>query len=423
MDRLGTRGLLFILGCCLGWQLCVFCGQIIILAACFSVFFLLFRHRPSYDDGKARQASARCSTDLPKPHLTAGASPQAICTPPSTRSFARTPKSAQLHYQGDDEADISKMTSTHRSDTFTFKAPLRHLSFGRSALVFPQVMRQAEREVILAWLRGVGKVDAGTPKTCPAAKAGPALPLTVKRLAEHLGSPQGGFRSSQFHIDASDCSTWSVPIAGSLSGAQRSSFIPIKMKRFASHDYDGEGAPSRKVKKNELGFKGVVPIAGVSAYSSRSSTPDGAGSSDDADLSSVSTIEPILGRDISPLTRLAMQKETFVKWFQTLEPHTSVHASPVDQRQKQAADSDTGDDARQAEQLLQCATGASKSRTLAANSIKNKADDPSSLAVRAMQRSLSASEQFLDSVFNKMVYEARAASTDRLLDLVAQLNE
>ena len=322
MGRLGTRGLLFILGCCIGWHLCVFCGQLVVFSLCFSLLCLLFHTRQSFDDGKAQQACARSSTNLTKLHLTAGDSPETICAPRSTRSSIQSsPKSVEMLCRGDEEAGRSKITSGHRSDMFTFKVPLHHFCFDRSSSFHSHVMSLAERDVVLAWLRGVGKADAGMSKTCSPSSVGPALPLTAKRLAGHLATSQEEFQTSQIRIDTSDCCSSSVPIAGSQSDTGQRSFIPIR-RTFGSHGYDAEGPSSRKVPKNEPNLN--VPLF---VGSSPSPTPSGRKSSDDADTSSITTINvSIPSRNAFALTRLAGEKEALLRWFQTLEQYGPVHA-------------------------------------------------------------------------------------------------
>ncbi|KAF6767371.1 hypothetical protein PSEUBRA_004375 [Kalmanozyma brasiliensis GHG001] len=87
-------------------------------------------------------------------------------------------------------------------------------------------LNHSQRAVILAWLHDVEEADLGP--TSPAlsykpTKLGQSLPLTTRRLAEHQLSSNGGMRSCQALVDASECRS-----SSDHNAEPQTSLFPVK---------------------------------------------------------------------------------------------------------------------------------------------------------------------------------------------------
>ncbi|CDU24158.1 uncharacterized protein SPSC_02787 [Sporisorium scitamineum] len=429
MAHLSARGLLFILGCCLGGQLCNLAGQLVILSTCSLILVLLFWNYQIDEKGEGQRPNSPWGTGHKVGCLeesVLGKMSGTCQTPPSAKK--RTGKLRKhrdsLQYHGDDEADRCKITSSPQSSGSAFPSLSGNPLNQRTIASRPSFTQQVERDVVLNWLKDVDKAEdehrplVRTPVALPAASIEPTLPLTAERLAGHLGGPQGGPRPAQVRIDASDCSSSSDPVAHPSSAQRSSSIIPIK--RVIVPKGKGQGA---------LALPSSVEH---SVWSMATPTLHSRDSSDDSSPFSISSFNgngPFASRSTSPSTSHQNEVVEVASTASRMGPRSAENASTESLLEDPEADSDSfkiDKLMQEVDELLQQEARMPKRHAQAASSTIKYSSAPrpnmaGSPSLHLESSSRSADEAVLPSMTR--VYEGCAMSTDRLLDLVAKLNE
>ncbi|SJX60586.1 uncharacterized protein SRS1_11815 [Sporisorium reilianum f. sp. reilianum] len=436
MANLSTRGLLFILGCCLGWQLCSLCGQLFVLSACFLILALLFRNNQiEIDESEdAQPLNSQWFTAHNQAYLVQSVSSDTIGasqTPRSPRKRTRKPHKPRhsAQYHGDDEGGGSRITLSPDSTASAFPRP----AYAHR----PSVTQRGEQDVIRDWLNDVDKAQdedrplLPTPVLRPAATNVPTVPLTAKRLAQHLGSPHGGIHTGQVRIDASDCSSSSDPIAGSPCVQRRTSFIPIRRIPVSKGSSTAALASPTNATRSASSF--VLPTLDSSdeLQSNSSSFIPTPGSRDTSDASSPGRVSSFDGessltsRDTTPFTSYRDDTDGAASLTSKGEARSRGCASTATLHDDAEEDNDISEIDKllqQVDVLLQQSPRAPKTRAHGSPAVNKQTNAglPSRAAgLRSMSRS--ADEAVTPSA--RKAHGSGRASTGRLLDLVARLNE
>lgn len=217
-----TQKLLVLLGCYLLLQLWYICTQALVLAAALLVFMSFIRNNVGKEGEVGGEASPSCDHEIEGWQLDYASTQhlQSSSRPGASKSTDQQ-LCMSLQTQNNVVLPDTSMTS-HTRNTLGEVLQHRYMLRPRS-----NYLSQQQRAVILSWLDDVNKAESGVERpaqTFPSVtKVGAIVPLTTRRLAQHLRSSNGGLRSCQAEIDASAYTSPRGPITKSSTA-----FLPTK---------------------------------------------------------------------------------------------------------------------------------------------------------------------------------------------------